>query len=107
MSNLEEFDPTIIKLAKAYQIPNMDWQDIAQELRIHLWQKEKTHTPRNYQGWAYITCHKKIIDLWKYTTRQKRCPREPNISLEVLLENGFEIGEDHKLYYQGEDVDFL
>lgn len=106
MTQLEEFESTLVKLAKIYKIPNMEWQDIAQELRIHLWLKEKNHIPNNYHNWAYICCHKKIIDLWKYQVRQKRCPREPNISIEALLENGFDIDEDRNIYYRGEKVDF-
>lgn len=81
MSNLEEFDETIVKLAKTYHIEPLEWQDVAQELRIHLWKNEaKCDKKRPYKDWAYIVCRNKIKDLAKYHTRQKR--RANLVSLE-------------------------
>jgi len=87
MSNLEQFEPILIKLAKTYSIPPLDWEDIAQELRIHLWLKEKSakRPIKNYNNWAYICCKNKIKNLAKYYQRQKRDERKI-ISLEELIE---------------------
>jgi len=74
MTNLEQFEPTIIKLAKTYNIPPLEWEDIAQELRIHLWLKEKNRKKpiKSYPDWAYIVCRRKIIDLARYYDAKKR-----------------------------------
>ena len=88
---LEDFDKTIIKLARTYYIPPLEWQDIAQELRIHLWLKEKSAKKpiKSYNDWAYKTCRRKIIDLNRYYTRQKRDVRK-EVSLDVLREKGID-----------------
>jgi DNA-directed RNA polymerase specialized sigma24 family protein len=90
---LEEFDKTIVKIAKAYAIPNMDWQDTAQELRIHLWQQGPKHKPKDYNNWAYIVCRKKIIDLWRKASHNYPNRKGKNIqfvSLDALTEKGFD-----------------
>lgn len=70
---LEQFEPTIIKLAKTYSIPSLEWEDIAQELRIHLWKQEKAqHKPiKSYKNWAYIACRHKIRDLARHYTSKE------------------------------------
>lgn len=74
MSNLEQFEPTIIKLAKTYRVGDLEWGDIAQELRIHLWLKEKSAKKpiKRYDNWAYIACRHKIVDLARYYDAKKR-----------------------------------
>lgn len=84
---LLDFDPTIIKLAKTYHIEPLEWQDIAQELRLHLWLKKgKYDEKRRFDNWAYITCKNKIRDLAKKYNKQIKI-----ISLDALKENGFDI----------------
>ena len=97
MTNLEGFDKTIVKLAKTWNIPPLEWEDIAQELRIHLWLKEKSAKEpiKNYNDWAYITCRNKIKDLHKYYTCQKRDTFIVN--LEELQENGLDINTEKKI----------
>lgn len=87
---LEEFDKTIIKIAKAYAIPNMEWQDIAQELRLHLWQKGKKHNPKHYNNWAYIVCRKKLIDLWRKASHNRNKKNIQFVSLDALMEKGYD-----------------
>ena len=90
MDNLTQFEPTILKLAKSYSIPPLEWQDIAQELRIHLLLKEKSaKIPiKSYKNWAYILCQNKIKDLARYYQREKRDYRK-QVSLEEFRnENG-------------------
>ena len=91
LKNLEQFEPTILKLAKTWNIPPLEWQDIAQELRIHLWQQEEKRTTKikNYNNWAYISCRNKIKDLAKYYQRKKRDVRK-TISLNVLMDKGMD-----------------
>jgi DNA-directed RNA polymerase specialized sigma24 family protein len=91
MTNLEKFDPTIIKLAKTWKISPLKWEDVAQELRLHLLKKERTtKTPINdYKNWAYISCRNKIRDLAKYYHRAKRDVRNET-SLDELKEKGFD-----------------
>ena len=88
---LEDFDKTIIKLAKTYTIPPLEWEDIAQELRIHLWLKEKSAKKpiKSYKDWAYIVCKRKIIDLVRYYRAKKR-DNSKDLSLEELKEKGVE-----------------
>ena len=88
-SNLEKFEPTILKLAKTWYIPPLEWKDIAQELRIHLWLQEQKRTTniKNYNNWAYISCRNKIKKLHRYYTQQKRDERK-KVSLDALIENG-------------------
>ena len=88
---LEEFDKTIVKIAKAYAIPNMDWQDIAQELRLHLWQQENHYDPtKDYNNWAYIVCRKKVIDLWRKASHNRNKKSIQFVSLDALRETGWD-----------------
>jgi len=89
MENFETFESTIIKLAKTYSIPYMGWQDIAQELRIHLWLKRNQYNPkRRYEDWAYITCRHKIVDLARYYDAKKRGGQgRTSINIEDVAKN--------------------
>jgi RNA polymerase sigma factor (sigma-70 family) len=84
---LENFDQTIVKLAKTYNIPPLEWQDIAQELRLHLWENRNKYdkSKGSYEDWAYIVCRNKIRDL------ARQYNNEP-ISLDEIQEKGFDIG---------------
>ena len=88
MTNLEQFDPTIIKLAKTYRIEPLEWQDLAQELRIHLWLKRSQYNPQKsaYQTWATKICKNKIKDLAKKYSKEIK-----TISLDELKEKGVAI----------------
>jgi len=88
----KDFEPTLIKLAKTYQIGNLEWQDIAQELRIWLWLKEKEQKKpiKNYNNWGYIVCRNKIIDLARFWGRQKR-NKKYKVSLDELKEKGIDL----------------
>jgi len=81
LDNLTQFEPTIIKLAKSYNIPSLEWEDIAQELRIHLWLKQKSAKKpiKNYQNWAYISCRNKIRDLARRYQNQKNVGNLDNL----------------------------
>ena len=84
----KQFEPTIIKLAKTYNIPPLTWEDIAQELRLHLWLKRGQYDPKKsaYQTWATKVCRNKIKDLAKKYSKEIK-----TISLEELKERGIDI----------------
>jgi RNA polymerase sigma factor (sigma-70 family) len=90
MDNLTQFEPTILKLAKTYQIPPLEWSDIAQELRIHLWENRHKFNPvkATYENWAYICCRNKIKDLAKYHKRQCRDGSKDTRLDDLYDENG-------------------
>jgi len=88
---MENFEKTIIKLAKSYKIVPLEWQDIAQELRIHLWVNRSKYdkSKGSYKNWAYISCRNKLRDLAKYYQAQKRDYRKI-VSLDELMEQGID-----------------
>ena len=90
-SNLEKFEPTILKLAKTWYIPPLEWSDIANELRLHLWKNENKFNSQKatYDNWAYICCRNKIRDLAKYYQAKKRDVRG-TVSLDKLISEGVE-----------------
>jgi len=67
LDNLQQFEPTIKKLAKTYKIPPLTWEDTAQELRLLLWLKRDKYNPNRakYKTWANKVCKNKIKDLAK------------------------------------------
>lgn len=89
---MEDFDKTIIKLAKAFKIPPLEWEDVAQELRIHLWKNRHKYDPQKgkYKNWAYIICRNKLRNLAEYWRAQKRDPKKV-VSLEELKKRGLDI----------------
>lgn len=89
MEDFEAFEPTLIKLAKTYKIGDLEPDDVAQELRIHLWlNRDKYDRKKPYNNWAFICCKNRIKDLARYFERQKR-DKKKVISIEDLRgENG-------------------
>jgi len=89
VEELKKFDKTIIKLAKTYTIKPLDWEDIAQELRVHLWKNREKYDPNRaeFKNWAYILCRNKIRDLARYYKAKKR-DSSKDLSLEMLEEEG-------------------
>jgi RNA polymerase sigma factor (sigma-70 family) len=58
----------------SYQVRGMSPNDIAQELRLHLWNKIPLYDPRksSLKTWAYKVFNNKIKDLKRNTFRNKR-----------------------------------
>lgn len=84
-----KYQDDILGKAKTYQIPNMEWQDIAQELDITLWQKLGKFQGRNNASertFAMKITRNKIIDLAKAANRQKRLIDSYHLSLDELME---------------------
>ena len=91
LNEIKQFETTIIKLSYAYNIKPLEPCDIANELRLHLWLKEKEQKKpiESYKNWAYITCRNKIKDL------ARKYNNEP-ISLNKLQAKGFDIVSDQQ-----------
>ena len=84
-----KYQDDILGKAKTYRIPNMEWQDIAQELDIILWQKLGKFQGRNNASertFAIKVMRNKIIDLAKAANRKKRLIDSYHLSLDELME---------------------
>lgn len=74
--------------AKTYFIPGMDWEDIAQELRLSLWQNLSKFEPNraSEQTFANRIMQNRIKDLAKHANRQKRWIDSNWVSLDEIAE---------------------
>jgi len=85
-----KYQDDILGKAKTSRIQNMEWQDIAQELDITLWQKLSKFQGRNNASertFAVKVMRNKIIDLVKAANRQKRLIDKHCQSLDKLMED--------------------
>ena len=67
---MAKFDVTLVILSKKYyygffnQFGYMDWEDIAQELRLRIYTKyDKWDKNRNFNNWAYVVCMNRIRNM--------------------------------------------
>ena len=84
-----KYQDDILGKAKTSRIPNMEWQDVAQELDITLWQKLGKFQGRNNASertFAVKVMQNKIIDLAKAANRQKRHIDSYHFSLDEMME---------------------
>jgi len=89
-----KYENDIVAKAKYYTIPSMEWGDIAQELRIVLWQKLDKFQGRNNASertFAMRVMRNKILDLAKAANRKKRIINSYHLSLNKLMEQGFDV----------------
>lgn len=87
-----KYQDDILGKAKTYCIPSMEWQDIAQELDIALWQKLGKFQGRNNASertFAVKIMRNKIIDLAKAANRKKRLIDSYHLSFDELREREF------------------
>lgn len=87
-----KYQDDILGKAKTSHIPNMEWQDVAQELDITLWQKLGKFQGRNNASertFAIKIMRNKILDLVKSANRQKRFIDSYHLFLDELMENEF------------------
>lgn len=71
----QDFESNIVAKAKTNYVPGMDWEDVAQELRIHLWLKRdkyKTGRGASVKTYTMRVLGNKIIDLKRQANRKKR-----------------------------------
>lgn len=89
-----KYQDDILGKAKSSRIPSMEWQDIAQELDIVLWQKLGKFQGLNNASertFAIKVMRNKIIDLAKAANRKKRLIDSYHISLDELMEQGLDV----------------
>lgn len=70
-----QFEKDILGKSKTYRIPGFEWQDIAQELDISLWQSLKKYDSKrgaSVRTFAVRIMRNKILDLNKAVNRDKR-----------------------------------
>jgi len=95
---LKEIDPDLKKKAyvfmEEWDIKGMDWEDLAQELRIHLMNKYDSFNPEksSFRTWANRIMLNKI----KNIAREKNLSadvinRKSTLSIEELKEKGFDV----------------
>ena len=73
--NFQKYESDIVAKAKTYKVPGSDWEDVAQELRIHIWKKrDKFDASRGVKERTFVMSMlmNKIRDLRKYSNSQKR-----------------------------------
>jgi len=88
--NFLDFQKEVKAKAKTYKIPGLDWEDIAQELNIHLWLKRDKYNPgRKASPKTFVQriLTNKLRDLARITKAKKRYIDYNHLSLEELMEN--------------------
>ena len=90
--NFSKYEDVIVAKALKVQIPNMDWEDVAQELRIHLWLKSNVFNPKYASAATFVNniLNNKIRDLMKAAYRKKRFLDTSHLVFSEILreENG-------------------
>jgi len=105
MTNLKEFDSIIINEARKWRIPGLSWEDIAQEVRIHLWQKENLHdvAKSSYKTWANKVMRNCICNLLRDSDTKKARYLNWAISIEWLNENYMDIDNERNICTMGDE----
>lgn len=74
--NFQNHEKDIVAKAKLKRcwVPGSDWEDVAQELRLHLWLKRDKFQPDKASERTFVNrvLENKIRDLQKTASRQKR-----------------------------------
>jgi DNA-directed RNA polymerase specialized sigma24 family protein len=88
-----QFQKDIIAKSKSTHIPGMDWEDIVQELDIHVWQNGKKFDPTKASERTFVVriITNKIRDLARRANAKKRSTDKNAISLDELIEGGFDV----------------
>jgi RNA polymerase sigma factor (sigma-70 family) len=84
-----DFEKIIIAEAKKHNIPGLDWEDIAQEVRIRLWTKRHLFNPdkSSYKTWANRVMSNCIRNLIRASKSKKAAFLNEAISLEKFIED--------------------
>lgn len=98
--NILSFENDITAKSKTSYVRGMEWQDISQELFLHLWQKRDKFDPTKASERTFVVCviTNKIRDLVRQAGAEKRFAENNAISLERLIEEGFDVAEREKIY---------
>ena len=86
--NFLDYEKDITAKAKSYFVPNMDWEDIAQELRLAVWQKSQKYNPTKAGERTFVIriIRNRLIDLIRTANRKKRFIDNHHLSLNALAE---------------------
>jgi len=86
--NFLDYENDVVAKAKTYSIPNMDWEDIAQELRLAIWLNRNKFNPERASQRTFVIriMRNKIIDLARTANRKKRFIDSYHLSLDELQE---------------------
>ena len=78
----------------------MEWEDISQELFLHVWQKRDKFNPSKSSERTFVIriITNKIIDLIRKANAQKRFAENNAVSLDQMIEDGFDISNEEKIY---------
>lgn len=98
--NILSFKNDITAKSKISYVKGMEWQDISQELFLHLWQKRDKFDPTKASERTFVirVITNKIRDLIRQANAQKRFADNNAISLEELMESGFDVADREKTY---------
>ena len=71
---LQIAEPKILYHARINKFPSMDADDIAQELRLHLFEKLKHYDPQKgtLLTWTDRVLRNRIISIWRVKNKQSR-----------------------------------
>lgn len=86
--NILDFQKDVIAKAKSANVKGMDWQDVAQELNLHLFQNIHKYNPSRGAGprtFVVKLITNKLLDLVRATNAQKRYLDYNCISLDELI----------------------
>lgn len=91
---IEEFYPIIDKEAQKHNIPGMEWQDIAQEVKTRLWLKFELYdaSKSGLRTWANKVMRNCITDLLRTANYKKAQYLNHAISIDQLQEEGYDVG---------------
>lgn len=90
---IEEFYPIIDKEAQKHNIPGMEWQDIAQEVKTRLWLKFELYdaSKSSLKTWANKVMRNCIRNLIRDSKNSKQYLNRA-ISIDELQEEGYDVG---------------
>jgi len=106
---LNQIEPELKKKAYVYwrdwDIKGMEWEDLAQELRIHLINKFNLFNPEKslFRTWANRVMMNKIKDIVRGNYSSSDVLNQSNtLSTEELLENGLDINNYGEIVKEGD-----
>lgn len=90
--NILDYKNDICAKAKIARIPGMEWEDIFQEVVLHLLKVQAKYNPEKSSPRTFIcrVATNKIRDLLRRSLAKKRGLLQ-TISLDALIEEGFDI----------------
>ncbi len=88
--NFLDFQKEVQAKAKTYKISGLEWEDVAQELNIHIWLNRDKYNPgrkASVKTFIQRVLMNKLRDLARRAKAKKRYIDYNHLSLEELMEN--------------------